>query len=140
MLVQAGSSEDGRDFAARHAEAIFTAQQTLADAQAFYADIKPRAARFGRDPDQLLVLPGHRPGHRLDRGRGAALRGGARPADPAGVRPQPAGAHPEVAPVRLRLDEQLPDDLPDEDEIEGAKSRYTLIVTWLAARSSPSAS
>ena len=44
VLVQAGSSEDGEEFAARYAEAIFTAQQTLADAQEFYADIKRRAA------------------------------------------------------------------------------------------------
>src|ERR1700731_82606 len=40
LLVQAGSSEDGKEFAARHAEAIFTAQQTLADGQAFYKDVK----------------------------------------------------------------------------------------------------
>ncbi len=43
LLVQAGSSPDGRDFAARYAEAIFTAQQTLAGAQEFYADIRQRA-------------------------------------------------------------------------------------------------
>ena len=35
VLVQAGSSADGRAFAARYAEAIFTAQQTLAGAQEF---------------------------------------------------------------------------------------------------------
>ncbi|ANE48226.1 monooxygenase [Paenibacillus swuensis] len=58
VLVQAGSSEDGREFAARHAEAIFTAQQTLEEAQQFYADVKSRAARYGRNPDQLKILPG----------------------------------------------------------------------------------
>ena len=42
--MQAGSSEDGRGFAARYAEAVFTAQQTLSDAQDFYADLKRRAA------------------------------------------------------------------------------------------------
>ncbi|WP_308638225.1 LLM class flavin-dependent oxidoreductase [Paenibacillus silvisoli] len=58
VLVQAGSSEDGKEFAARYAEAIFTAQQTLADAQQFYGDVKARAARYGRNPDQLKILPG----------------------------------------------------------------------------------
>ena len=48
LLVQAGSSEDGKDFAARHAEAIFTAHQTYERAAAFYADIK--TARPGGRP------------------------------------------------------------------------------------------
>ena len=73
LLVQAGSSDDGREFAARYAEAVFTAQQTLADAQEFYADLKRRARRRGRDPaDQDPARPG--PGHRLDRGRGPRTR------------------------------------------------------------------
>jgi len=58
LLVQAGSSEDGREFAARYAEAIFTAQQTLAEGQRFYADVKQRARRLGRDPDLVKILPG----------------------------------------------------------------------------------
>lgn len=61
VYVQAGSSEDGKDFAARYAEAIFTAHQTLANAQAFYADVKRRAQRLGRDPDLIKVLPGISP-------------------------------------------------------------------------------
>jgi N-acetyl-S-(2-succino)cysteine monooxygenase len=61
LLVQAGSSDDGRDFAARHAEAVFTAQQTLEEAQEFYADIKARAARYGRPPENLVILPGISP-------------------------------------------------------------------------------
>jgi alkanesulfonate monooxygenase SsuD/methylene tetrahydromethanopterin reductase-like flavin-dependent oxidoreductase (luciferase family) len=56
--VQAGSSDDGKDFAARHAEAVFTAQQTLDDGQAFYADLKRRVALAGRDPDGVKILPG----------------------------------------------------------------------------------
>ncbi|MFE5397823.1 LLM class flavin-dependent oxidoreductase [Streptomyces sp. NPDC056568] len=59
--VQAGSSEDGRAFAAAYAEAVFTAHQTLGSAQDFYADLKTRAASLGRDPDRLLVLPGISP-------------------------------------------------------------------------------
>ncbi|AKZ53792.1 putative monooxygenase YxeK [Streptomyces ambofaciens ATCC 23877] len=59
--VQAGSSEDGRAFAAAYAEAVFTAHQTLRSAQEFYADLKKRAAALGRDPDQVVVLPGISP-------------------------------------------------------------------------------
>ena len=61
VYVQAGSSEDGRAFAARWAEAIFTAHQTLESAQGFYADIKARARAQGRDPQGLKVLPGISP-------------------------------------------------------------------------------
>ncbi|SDR24233.1 FMN-dependent oxidoreductase, nitrilotriacetate monooxygenase family [Thermostaphylospora chromogena] len=58
VLVQAGSSEDGKRFAARYAEAVFTAQQTLEEARAFYADLKGRLAAHGRRPEELLILPG----------------------------------------------------------------------------------
>jgi len=61
VYIQAGSSNRGRSFAARNAEAIFTAHQTLADAQAFYADIKTRARDLGRNPDHVKVLPGISP-------------------------------------------------------------------------------
>ncbi|WP_240655251.1 LLM class flavin-dependent oxidoreductase [Rhodovarius crocodyli] len=58
VLVQAGSSGPGRDLAARKAEVVFTAQTNLRDAQAFYADIRRRAADFGRAPDALKIMPG----------------------------------------------------------------------------------
>lgn len=61
VLVQAGSSNDGRAFAARFAETIFTAHQRLSDAQTFYADIKQRARGFDRDADQVKILPGISP-------------------------------------------------------------------------------
>ncbi|MEU6701146.1 LLM class flavin-dependent oxidoreductase [Pseudonocardia sp. NPDC046786] len=61
VLVQAGSSNDGRAFAARFAEAIFTAHQRLSDGQAFYADIKNRAAGYGRDAADIAILPGISP-------------------------------------------------------------------------------
>ncbi len=61
VLVQAGSSEDGREFAGRFAEAIYTAQNNLTDAQAFYADVKARMHRYGRTPDQMCILPGLAP-------------------------------------------------------------------------------
>ena len=58
VMVQAGSSEPGKELAARTAEAIFTAQQTLADAVAFYADVKGRMAKYGRAPEDLKIMPG----------------------------------------------------------------------------------
>jgi alkanesulfonate monooxygenase SsuD/methylene tetrahydromethanopterin reductase-like flavin-dependent oxidoreductase (luciferase family) len=59
--VQAGSSEDGRAFAARFSEAIFTAHQTLGSAQEFYADIKKQAKGFDRNPEHIRILPGISP-------------------------------------------------------------------------------
>ena len=61
VLVQAGASDDGRGFAARYAEAIFTAHQSLENAQAFYGDIKARANALGRNPDHVVILPGISP-------------------------------------------------------------------------------
>jgi FMN-dependent oxidoreductase (nitrilotriacetate monooxygenase family) len=61
VIVQAGSSEAGKELAAETAEVIFTAQQTLAEAKTFYADVKGRLARFGRAPDDLKILPGVSP-------------------------------------------------------------------------------
>jgi FMN-dependent oxidoreductase (nitrilotriacetate monooxygenase family) len=57
VIVQAGGSGVGRALAARTADMIFTAQNSLSSAQAFYQDMKQRAVGFGRDPAQLLVIP-----------------------------------------------------------------------------------
>lgn len=58
VIVQAGSSEIGRDLAAKTAEVVFTAQTSLANAQAFYADLKGRLSQYGRHPDSLKIMPG----------------------------------------------------------------------------------
>lgn len=58
VIVQAGSSEAGKELAAKTAEVIFTAWQTLEDAQAFYRDVKGRLAKYGRDPEDLKIMPG----------------------------------------------------------------------------------
>lgn len=58
VYVQAGQSEDGRAFAARWAEAIFTAHLGKESARAFSADVKGRAAAYGRRPEDIVVLPG----------------------------------------------------------------------------------
>ena len=61
VLIQAGSSEAGREFAAKVADAIFTGQATSSDATSFYKDIKQRAMGAGRDPGEVLILPGCSP-------------------------------------------------------------------------------
>ncbi|HEV7719571.1 MAG TPA: LLM class flavin-dependent oxidoreductase [Arsenicitalea sp.] len=58
VVVQAGASEPGRELAARTAEVIFTANQTLGEAQAFYADLKRRLPAFGRRAEDLVIMPG----------------------------------------------------------------------------------
>jgi FMN-dependent oxidoreductase (nitrilotriacetate monooxygenase family) len=61
VIFQAGASEDGKNFAAQRADAIFVSHEELDAAQTYYKDVKARAASFGRDPDQLHILPSARP-------------------------------------------------------------------------------
>ena len=60
-ILQAGTSAKGRDFAARHADAIFAIQPRAEDAAAYFADIKGRMAELGRDPDECKILFGLQP-------------------------------------------------------------------------------
>ncbi|MFJ5773382.1 LLM class flavin-dependent oxidoreductase [Streptomyces sp. NPDC093094] len=128
LLVQAGSSEDGKDFAARYAEAVFTAQQTIEDARAFYGDLKSRTAAAGRDPEHIKVLPGIVP---VVGSTEAEARAQEQVLEDHIVHTHgvanlerllnlPAGT--------LELDGRLPGDLPPDTAIEGARSRYTLVV------------
>ena len=61
VIFQAGASEDGKNFAASRSDAIFFHADTLEQAQAYYRDVKARVAGFGRNPDQVFLLPGIRP-------------------------------------------------------------------------------
>ncbi len=61
VIFQAGSSEDGKNLAARSADAIFTGQETLEDAQTFYQDVKKRVVSYGRSEDEVKILPGISP-------------------------------------------------------------------------------
>ncbi|AGN82063.1 LLM class flavin-dependent oxidoreductase [Pseudomonas putida] len=58
VIFQAGDSQQGRELGAATADVIFTHAASIEQGQAFYRDVKGRAARLGRDPEQLLVLPG----------------------------------------------------------------------------------
>ncbi|MEZ0049854.1 FMN-dependent oxidoreductase (nitrilotriacetate monooxygenase family) [Mycobacterium sp. MAA66] len=57
VIFQAGDSEEGREFAASAADAIFSRHSTLEAGQAFYTDVKGRLGRYGRRHDELLILP-----------------------------------------------------------------------------------
>ncbi|WP_370967285.1 NtaA/DmoA family FMN-dependent monooxygenase [Amycolatopsis sp. cg9] len=57
VIIQAGDSEEGREFAASTADAIFSRYGTLEAGQAFYSDVKGRLAKYGRTPEQLVILP-----------------------------------------------------------------------------------
>ncbi len=58
VIVQAGASDAGRQLAAETAEVIFAAGGPIEEGRRFYADVKGRMAKLGRDPDHLKVLPG----------------------------------------------------------------------------------
>lgn len=130
VLVQAGSSDTGRQFAARHAEAVFTAHMAKATAQEFYADLKRRAAAEGRDPAQVLILPGLSP---MIAGTEAEAQRLARETNDL--------TDPEVGRKRLSnrfgghdfsylpLDRPLsPADFPDPGSVEAARSRTEVII------------
>jgi FMN-dependent oxidoreductase (nitrilotriacetate monooxygenase family) len=61
VLFQAGASESGKQFAAQWANAIFTGHETLEEAKQYYDDVKGRALRLGRNPEEIVILPGISP-------------------------------------------------------------------------------
>jgi FMN-dependent oxidoreductase (nitrilotriacetate monooxygenase family) len=126
LLVQAGSSEDGKEFAATHAEAVFTAQQTFEEGQAFYQDLKSRLAAHGREWDDVKVLPGIVPV--LGDSESDAKRLAAE-LDDLIIPVRAVRQLSELIDVDLTrhpLDEQLP-PLPPVTHINGAKSRFELV-------------
>ncbi|MFL6172892.1 MAG: LLM class flavin-dependent oxidoreductase [Marmoricola sp.] len=130
LLVQAGASDAGRAFAARYAEAIFTASQTLEHAQEFYGDLKKRATAAGRDPDQVIVLPGIVPIIGSTEAEAKAL---AHELDELRVPEYGLGGLAKVLEVErdeLPLDEPLPQHVIDRPRREGFVSRSELIIDF----------
>jgi FMN-dependent oxidoreductase (nitrilotriacetate monooxygenase family) len=129
LLVQAGASDAGKDFAARHAEAVFTAHQTLGDAQAFYADLKGRTEAAGRDRDGIIVLPGIVP---VLGGTEAEAKERAQELEQLIVPAYGLRQLSEILELPIEafeLDRELPADVPDPTTIEGFQSRAGLIVS-----------
>ena len=130
VLVQAGSSDTGRRFAARHADAVFTAHVAKATAQEFYADLKALAAAEGRAPDQVLILPGLSP---MIASTEAEARCLAREVDdlcdPEVGRKRLSGRFGGHDFSHLPLDRPLtPEDFPDPGSVEAARSRTEVIL------------
>ena len=57
-FVTAGTSEESQELGARHADVVYAGKVTLADARIYYASLKGRMARYGRVPQDLLIMPG----------------------------------------------------------------------------------
>ncbi|MFE7773406.1 LLM class flavin-dependent oxidoreductase [Streptomyces sp. NPDC057445] len=126
LLVQAGSSEDGKEFAAEYAEAVFTAQQTLADGQAFYKDLKSRLARHGRSEEELKILPGICPVIGSTEAEARALESELTDLQVPEYGLAQLSGMLGVDLSGLPLDGPLP-ELPQEQDINGNKSRFTLV-------------
>ncbi|MFE6185172.1 NtaA/DmoA family FMN-dependent monooxygenase [Streptomyces sp. NPDC056465] len=58
VVIQAGDSAEGREFAASTADVVFTRHGTLEAGRAFHADVKARLATYGRQPADLKIMPG----------------------------------------------------------------------------------
>lgn len=130
VFVQAGSSETGRRFAARHAEAVFTAQMEKATAKEFYADLKRLVGEENRAPEQVLILPGLSPvigsteadAQRISRELNEL-------SDPEVGRKRLSGRFGGHDFSHLPLEKTLsPEDFPDPGTVEAARSRAEVII------------
>ncbi|MFF2550480.1 LLM class flavin-dependent oxidoreductase [Nocardia sp. NPDC058058] len=126
LLVQAGSSESGKEFAARYAEAVFTAQRTLEEGQEFYRDLKSRLAKYGRSADELKVLPGLVPFIADTEEEALALEQEFTDLISPDYALRQLSSLLGIDLTEHALDAPLP-PLPPESEIEGGKSRFTLV-------------
>ena len=129
VLVQAGASDAGRAFAARHAEAVFTAHLVKPRAQEFYADLKQRIATAGRDPDRVLILPGLNPTIASTEAEARRLQQELNEAaDPEIGRRTLSSRFGGADFSQLPLDRALaPDDFPDPATVDASRSRAEMV-------------
>lgn len=130
VFVQAGSSDTGKRFAARWAEAVFTAQMEKATARDFYTELKRYAAEEGRAADQVLILPGLSP---VIGSTEAEAERFARElnemSDPEVGRSRLSGRFGGHDFSHLPLDRALaPEDFPDPATVQAARSRTEVII------------
>ncbi|RKN04778.1 LLM class flavin-dependent oxidoreductase [Streptomyces radicis] len=138
VVIQAGDSDEGREFGASTADVIFSRHSTLETARAFYKDVKARLAAHGRSPDELKIMPGVTyvlgDTEAEARERAAAIRRQQ-------VSPQTAVAFVERVWGRdlsgLDVEGPLPDadPVPDSDLIQGwahAGDRFGVAEQWRA--------
>ncbi len=109
MIAQAGGSEQGMELAARTAEMVFSLASNIDKNRAFYANVKGRMARYGRDPNDLKILPGSSSMSAKRRPRPSEGRG-AGDADAPRCRAPDAPGIPGDRPPRADLDKPFPMD------------------------------
>ena len=126
VVVQAGSSEAGKELAARTAEVIFTAWQTLEEAQAFYQDVKGRMEKYGRNPDDLKIMPGVYPIVGQTEEEAQAKRQQLLDLIPDSLGVARLSRNLGVDLSGYPVDGPLP-ELPDVSQINGNKSRFQLV-------------
>jgi alkanesulfonate monooxygenase SsuD/methylene tetrahydromethanopterin reductase-like flavin-dependent oxidoreductase (luciferase family) len=138
VFVQAGSSETGRRFAARHAEAVFTAQMEKATAKDFYADLKRLVAEEGRVPERVLILPGLSPVIGSTEAEAQRIAADLNElSDPEVGRKRLSGRFGGHDFSHLPLDRTLSvEDFPDPATVEAARSR-TEVIIGLVRREKP---
>ena len=130
VFVQAGSSDTGRRFAARHAEAVFTAHMEQATAKAFYDDLKSLVKAEGRDPDHVLILPGFSPIIASTEAEAVKYSDELNALTDIEIgRSRMSGRFGGYDFSHIPLDKVLtPDDFPDTSTVEASRSRTEVIV------------
>lgn len=130
VFVQAGSSDTGRRFAARYAEAVFTAQMEKATAKDFYTDLKRLVIAEGRKPQHVLILPGLSPVIGSTEAEAQRIASELNDlSDPEVGRKRLSGRFGGHDFSHLPLDGTLsPEDFPDPGMVEAARSRTEVII------------
>ncbi|RWE47490.1 MAG: LLM class flavin-dependent oxidoreductase [Mesorhizobium sp.] len=125
VMVQAGASDDGKDLAARTADVVFSAAQTLEEAKAFYDDLKGRLAAYGRQPDDIKIMPGVAPIVAATKAEAQAKYDALQELIPDDVGVALLSSYLSISDLwRYPIDGALP-ELP---ESEGMKSRQALVI------------
>ncbi|TCN26052.1 LLM class flavin-dependent oxidoreductase [Mesobacillus foraminis] len=126
VIIQAGSSESGKDLAAKTAEVIFTAWQTISEAQAFYQDVKGRLKKYGREEHSLKIMPGVFPVIGRTEKEASEKKQQLMELIPEKVGVGLLSALISYDLSEYPIDKPLP-ELPDIKDINGAKTRFQLV-------------
>jgi FMN-dependent oxidoreductase (nitrilotriacetate monooxygenase family) len=126
VIIQAGSSESGKELAAKTAEVIFTAWQTISEAQAFYRDVKGRLKKYGREEHSLKIMPGVFPVIGRTEKEASEKKQQLMELIPEKVGVGLLSALISYDLSEYPVDKPLP-ELPDIKDINGAKTRFQLV-------------
>ncbi|MDX8439071.1 LLM class flavin-dependent oxidoreductase [Mesorhizobium australafricanum] len=125
VMVQAGASDDGKDLAARTADVVFSAAQTFEEAKAFYDDLKGRLGAYGRQPNDVKIMPGVAPIVAATKAEAQAKYDALQELIPDDVGVALLSSYLSISDLgRYPIDGPLP-ELP---ESEGMKSRQALVI------------